>query len=175
MLVEGSRRLLAAEADAGVRHHVGISILGCDRVPLGYYRAKVAQEQAIAGGRIPWSLLRASQFHTLIATVFELWGRAHAVPTGKARLQPVDPRVVARRIADSVHEGPAGRLPDVAGPEIGTLTELAGAWRRHHGRRLLPVRLPMAGPIGRPLREAALCDPAAAAGGTTFEEWVAAR
>jgi uncharacterized protein YbjT (DUF2867 family) len=172
VLVEGTARLLAAGREAGVRHHVGISIVGCDRVPMPYYKVKIEQEEAIAAGEVPWSLLRASQFHSLIAWAFEQAGRFRVVPTGKARLQPVDAGVVARRLAEVAHAEPAGRLADLAGPRAETLTELARAWRgAGHGG--LSLRLPMAGRIGRPVREGALCNPDAAGGGPTFEEWLA--
>jgi len=172
-LVAITERLLDAAAEAGVRHVAGVSIVGCDRVPTSYYRAKVAQEEAIAAGRVPWSLLRASQFHDLLDWAFGAAARRRVLPTGSARLQPVDVRVVAARLAAAVHAEPAGRLPDLAGPEVRTLSELARAWRAADGRRLLPLRIPMVGKIGRPLREAALCNPTAAAGGPTFEQWLA--
>lgn len=175
VLVEGGRRLASAEAEAGVRHHVAVSIVGCDRVPFGYYRAKVAQEQVVTTAPVPWSLLRASQFHTLLVLVFATCERWRLAPTGRARLQPIAPDVVARRIADAVHDGPGGRLPEIAGPRVETLGELADAWRAHGDRRLLPVRAPMIGPVGRPLREGALCNPSAAAGGPTFAEWLSGR
>jgi uncharacterized protein YbjT (DUF2867 family) len=175
VLVEGTKRLLAAEADAGVRHHVAISIVGCDRVPMAYYRVKVAQEQVVAASPVGWSLLRASQFHTLVAMLFDATGRFRVVPTGSARIQPISPAVVARRIADAVHDGPGERLPDIAGPEIRTLTELAAAWRAASDRTLIPVRLPLVGKLGQALREGGLCDESAAAGGPTFEEWLQTR
>ncbi len=172
-LVAIARRLLDAAAAAGIGHFVGVSIVGCDRVPMPYYKAKVEQERAIAAGQVPWSLVRATQFHDLLAWAFGATARWRVLPTGSAQLQPVDVRIVAARIAEVVHTEPGGRLPDVAGPEVRTLTELAHAWRSARGRRALPLRLPMVGRIGRPLREAALCDPAAAAGGPTFERWLA--
>jgi uncharacterized protein YbjT (DUF2867 family) len=172
VLVDGTRRLLRAEAAAGVRHHVGVSIVGCDRVPMDYYAVKVEQEEAIAGGDVPWSLLRATQFHSLIAGAFRQAGRFGVVPSGRARLQPVDSRVVAARLAGVAQAGAAGRVPDVAGPEVLTLTELAAAWRAA-GHRALPLRIPAIGRLGRPLRDAALCNPDAAAGGPTFAEWLA--
>jgi uncharacterized protein YbjT (DUF2867 family) len=175
VLVEGTRRLLEAGAAAGVRHHVGISIVGCERVPIAYYKVKVEQEEAIEAGDVPWSLLRATQFHTLIAYGLEQAARFRLLPTGKAKLQPVDPPIVAKRLAEAAHAGPAGRLPDIGGPEVRTLSELARSWRDANGRTLLPLRLPMVGPVGRPLREGALCDPGGAAGGSTFEQWLAAR
>jgi uncharacterized protein YbjT (DUF2867 family) len=172
VLVEGTKRLLPAGAAAGVRHHVGVSIVGCDRVPMDYYKVKVEQEEAIAAGEVPWSLLRATQFHTLIDHLFKQDARFGIVRSGSARFQPVDPPLVAKCLAEAAHAEPAGRLPDVAGPELLTLSELARAWRRA-GHRALPLRFPMIGPIGRPLREGALCNPDAAAGGRTFERWLA--
>jgi uncharacterized protein YbjT (DUF2867 family) len=172
VMVEGTKRLLHAGAEAGARHYVGVSIVGCERVPMAYYKVKVEQEEAIAAGVIPWSLLRATQFHTLIDYLFKQDARFGVVRSGSARFQPVDPSLVAERLAAAAHADPAGRLPDVAGPEVLTLSELAMAWRRA-GHRALPLRFPMIGPIGRPLREGALCNPDAAAGGATFEQWLA--
>ncbi|HZV75432.1 MAG TPA: NAD(P)H-binding protein [Conexibacter sp.] len=175
VLVEGTLRLLAAGADAGVGHHVAISVVGCDRVPMAYYGAKVAQEEAVASGAVPWSLLRATQFHTLLAEVFAAAARWRVLPTGRALLQPIDPLVVARRLADVVHGGPGGRVPELAGPEVRTLAELAQDWRAHRSGRLLPLPLPSVGKLGRALRAGGLTDPAAAAGGATFAQWLAAR
>lgn len=172
VLVEGSRRLAAAEADADVAHHVAISIVGCDRVPAAYYRSKVAQEEVVAHSPVPFSLLRATQFHTLLAAAFGFGERRRVVPTGKALLQPIAPAVVAERVAAAVHAGPSGRLPDVAGPQVQTLSELAATWRRHSDRRLVPVRLPSIGGLGKAVRAGALCNPDAAAAGPTFAEWL---
>lgn len=173
VLVEGSERLLRAEAEAGVRHHVTISIVGCDRVPMAYYGAKVAQEQAVESGPVPWSLLRATQFHTLLDWAFASAARFRVLPTGTARVQPIDPAAVAVRLADVTHGGPAGRLPSLAGPEVKTLSELARTWRQAKGGSLLPVRIPMIGRRGRALRAGGLCEPDAAATGTrTFEDWL---
>jgi uncharacterized protein YbjT (DUF2867 family) len=174
-LVRGTRRLIDAAADAGVRHLLGISIVGCDRVPLPYYKAKVEQEAAVAAGAVPWSLLRATQFHDLLGWAFDSAARWRLLPTGNARLQPVDVRIVARALAEAAHAEPASRLPDIAGPEVHTLTELARTWHRADGRRLLPLRIPTVGRIGRPLGEGALCNPQAAGGGLTFPEWLAER
>jgi uncharacterized protein YbjT (DUF2867 family) len=172
VLVDGTQRLLDAGARVGVRHHVGISIVGCDRVPTSYYKVKAMQEEAIAAGAVPWSLLRATQFHSLLAAAFAQAARARLMPRGGAKLQPIDPAIVAKRLADSAHAKPAGRLPDLGGPEVRTLSELSSAWRRADGRWLLPLPIPMVGKIGGPLREGALCNPDAAAGGATFEQWL---
>jgi uncharacterized protein YbjT (DUF2867 family) len=175
VLVGGTRRLLEAEAAAGVAHHVAISIVGCERVPWSYYDAKAAQEDVVAAGPVAWSLLRATQFHPLLAGTFAAAARWRLVPTGRALLQPIDPAVVAERLVAAVHAGPAGRLPDLAGPEVHTLTELANAWRAADRRGLVRVRVPFVGRVGRALRAGGLTAPAAAADGPTFAQWLAAR
>jgi uncharacterized protein YbjT (DUF2867 family) len=173
VLVEGTTRLLEAEAAAGVRHHVAVSIVGCDRVPMAYYSAKVAQEEAVVAGSVPWSLLRATQFHQLLDWAFAGAARFGVVPTGSARIQPIDPVVVAQQLAEAVHADPIGRLPDVAGPELRTLGELARTWRSARGRPRLPLRIPMVGRAGRALRSGGLCDSGAAVSCRTFAEWLA--
>jgi uncharacterized protein YbjT (DUF2867 family) len=175
VLVEGGRRLLAAEARAGVGHHVAISIVGCDRTPYGYYRVKVAQEEVVQGGPVPWSILRATQFHTLITLLFESAQRLRLSPGGSARLQPIDPGVVAARLADAVGAGPSGMMGDIGGPEIRTLSEFAAQWRAHSRHRLLVVPVPIPGRLGKALRSGSLCDPAAATPGPTYAEWLATR
>jgi len=177
VLVDGTLRLLAAEADAGVRHHVAISIVGCDRVPHPYYKTKVAQEQALASGTVPWTLLRATQFHAFPAGAFAATARLRLLPRIRVPLQPVDTAVVARRLAELAHAEPAGRAADVAGPRVETLAALADQWRAHDGRRLLALPLP-ARALGAGAREMAagyLTDPAAATDGPTFAQWLAAR
>lgn len=178
VLVDGTLRLGAAAADAGVAHHLLISIVGCDRVPHPYYDAKVAQEGALASGTTPWSVLRATQFHALVGQMLAPAVRMRVLPLVRIPLQPIDTAVVARRLADAVHGEPAnGRLPDVAGPQVEQLDALARAWAAHAGRRLLPLRLPPRA-LGKGSREMAagnLTDPAAAAGGPTFAQWLAAQ
>lgn len=171
-LVAGTKRLLAAAETAGVRHFVGVSIVGCDRVPMAYYKAKLKQEEAIAAGAVPWSLLRATQFHTLVAWAFEQAGRFRLVPTGKPRLQPIAPAVVATRLAEVAQGAPAGRVADIGGPQVQTMSELAAVWRSA-GHRGLPLRIPAIGKVWRPISEGKLCDPGAAVAGPTFEEWLA--
>jgi len=170
--VGGTLRLLETGAAADVRHHLTISIVGCDRVPLGYYRVKTRQEEALASGPLPWSLLRATQFHSLLDGVFSTAAKCGVRLTGKAQLQPVDPAVVAARLADAAHAEPVGRLADIAGPQVRTLGELGELWKSARGRRSLPLRVPSVGKIGRALAGGNLCDPRAAAPGPSFEEWL---
>lgn len=173
VLVGGTRRLLAAGAAAGVAHHVAISIIGIEQVPMKYYRAKLAQEEAIEAGPLPFSILRASQFHQLLDMALGSAARFGVRPTGAAKIQPIDPDAVAARLAAAALAGPAGRLPDVAGPKVQTLSELSRAWATARGRHRLPLRVPSWGKMGRAVAAGALCDPAAATPGEDFEEWLA--
>ncbi|MFD0530321.1 NAD(P)H-binding protein [Kitasatospora arboriphila] len=105
-LVDGTRHLLAAERAAGVGHHVCVSIVGCDRVPVGYYAVKTAQERAVAEGPVPWTVVRITQFHELIGEAFAALGRWRLLTVPKARLQTIAAVDAARAVADVV-ERPA--------------------------------------------------------------------
>jgi uncharacterized protein YbjT (DUF2867 family) len=171
-LVEGTGRLLEAGAAAGVGHHLTISVVGIDRVPSSYYRDKLAQERAVEAGPVPWSILRATQFHQLLDAIFGYAARFGLRPTGAGKVQPIDPRVVAERIADAALAPPAGRLPDIAGPQVETISELSRAWAGARGRHRLPLRIPSLGKAGKALAAGELCAPDAAAGGASFAEWL---
>lgn len=172
VLVAGTRRLLEASAAAGVGHHLAISIIGIEQVPIKYYRVKLAQEEAIESGPVPFSILRASQFHQLVAMALAAAARFGIRPTGAAKVQPIDPELVADRLADAALAGPAGRLPHIAGPQVQTLSELSRAWATARGKHRLPLRVPSWGKMGKAVAAGALCDPAAATPGEDFEEWL---
>ena len=171
-LVAGTGRLLEAGAAAGVGHHLAISIVGIDRVSMSYYRTKLAQEWAIEAGPLPWTILRATQFHQLLDDGFGAVARFGVRPTGPAKLQPIEPSHVAARLADAALAAPAGRLPDLGGPRVQTLGELTRAWASARGKRRLPVHVPAWGKAGKSLAAGALCVPDAPGPGEDFEEWL---
>ena len=152
--VDGTRRLLEAAIEHGVGHIVGISIVGVDDHPFAYYQAKVAYERLIEESGVPWSLLRATQFHDLIPTfVTRLPAIGFVpVPTG-VRLQPVDRAVVAERLVEMVEAGPAGRVPDLGGPEVIPLRVMARDTLRGLGLRRLMLPLPLFGELGVAFRD----------------------
>jgi uncharacterized protein YbjT (DUF2867 family) len=172
-LVGGTRRLVEAGARAGVANHVMISIVGIDRVPMSYYKVKLAQEEVLEAGEVPWTLLRATQFHQLLDSAFAAAARFGVRPTGVAKVQPIDPAVVAARLAEAALAAPAGRLPDIGGPRVQTLGELSAAWAAARGKRRLPLRVPALGKMGKALAAGGLCDERAAAAGEDFAEWLA--
>lgn len=174
VLVHGTRRVLEAARASGVRHFVGISIVGIDHAPIEYYRTKVAQENTIAEGGVPWSLVRATQFPELIAELAT--GRLGVVwaPIGWS-LQPVDVRDVAPVLVDAAESEARGRLPDVAGPEVRPFRELVSMWQRASGATRLVIPVPVPGRTGRFLRSLAMCNPERNVGRRTFADWLAER
>ena len=107
ILVEGSRRLLAAERAAGVGHHVCVSIVGCEQVPMSYFRVKAQQERVTEEGPMPWSIVRATQFHELALATLAAASRWGVLPVPRARLQTVACAEVARLVGDvaGTHRG----------------------------------------------------------------------
>jgi uncharacterized protein YbjT (DUF2867 family) len=170
VLVDGTARLLRAELAAGVKHHVGVSIVGIDRVGGRYYRTKLAQEAEIARARVPWTVVRATQFHTLVARAFAASAKLGVLPSLSAPLQPVDPGEVGRVLADTAEAEPSFAITEFAGPEVVSVRELARRWRAATGSRALPVRLP----ASRSLRAGGLTSPGAPHGTVTFDAWLAA-
>ncbi|MBD0670110.1 SDR family oxidoreductase [Streptomyces sp. CBMA156] len=172
-----TRLLVDAARRAGVRHLVYISVIGADRLPLGYFRAKHAAERAVAGSGLPYTVLRAAQFHDLAFTVAEKMAKLPLVPApGGIRWQPVDAREVAARLVVLALGEPAGTVPDLAGPAVYEMGELTRAYlaARGRSRRQLPVRVP--GKVGRAYRAGEnLAAAGAEHGRRTWEEYLAER
>ncbi|OWU95813.1 SDR family oxidoreductase [Micromonospora wenchangensis] len=123
-----TRTLLAAEAKAGVRHHVALSIVGADRIPdSGYMRAKVAQEALIAAADVPWTVLRATQFFEFVPAIVESSVVGDEVRLPSALIQPVAADDVVTVLAEIAVGAPADGIVDLAGPERFPLDELGRA------------------------------------------------
>ena len=169
----GTRNLLDAGGRAGVSHHVVLSIVGVDRVGIGYYEGKRRQESLVMSGPVPASVLRATQFHEFAAQVLRR-ARGPLALVPRMRTQPVAAREVAKALL-AVAVGPAvGMAPELAGPEQLELTQLARqVLRARRSRRVVvPVRLP--GEAGRAAAGGALLPSGPGPRGTqTFGEWLA--
>jgi uncharacterized protein YbjT (DUF2867 family) len=174
--VTGTGNLIAAAHRHGAPHLVYVSIVGVDRVPLGYYRVKREVEQLVTASGLPWTILRATQFHDLVLTLSRLLARPPVlvVPAGTS-MQPVDSGEVAARLVQLAQGDPAGWAPELGGPEVVPFADLARAYLRATGRRrpVLPVRLP--GRVARGYREGGHLAPAHADGRRTFEDFLAER
>ena len=174
VLVDGVARALRAARRAEVRHWVSLSVIAAGEVPFGYHRAMGEREAVVRAGEVPWSILRAAQFHPLLATVFGAAARRGVLPLLRVPVQPVDVREVAMALADRVEAGPSGGVAELAGPRIERLDELAVAWARAHGVRRVHVRVPVIGRGLRAARRGALTSPDAARGTVGFAEWLRA-
>jgi uncharacterized protein YbjT (DUF2867 family) len=169
VVADGTARLLRAALTAGAHHYVGVSIVGIDRVGGPYYRAKLEQEAIIARSRVPWTIVRSTQFHTLVAEKFAAAARLGIVPSAAFPLQPVDPCEVARVLADTAEAEPSQAITQFAGPEVLSLCELAFLWRRETGSRAIALPLP----APRSLRDGGLTNAGAWRGTVGFVDWLA--
>ncbi|HEX2314997.1 MAG TPA: NAD(P)H-binding protein [Thermomonospora sp.] len=174
---EATRNLMRAASRAGVRHVVHISVIGTGRVPLAWFRTQLGAERAVVESGVPWTMLRAAQFHSLVLNVVEKMARMPVVPVpGGLRFQPVDPRDVADRLVPLTLGEPAGLVPDLAGPAVYTMGELLRGYLGAAGKRrpTLPVRMP--GKAGRAYRAGEnLTLEGADRGGRTWEDFLAER
>jgi uncharacterized protein YbjT (DUF2867 family) len=177
-----ARHLVRAASPAGARHLVYISVVGADRIPLvsgvdramfGYFGSKLAAEQVVAGSGLPWTTLRATQFHELILIVARQMAKLPVIPVPAGfRFQPIDTGEVAARLVQLALGEPAGLVPDMAGPRVYEMAELLRGYlqARRMRRMMLPIRLP--GKAARAYRAGANLAPDRAVGRRTWEEFL---
>jgi uncharacterized protein YbjT (DUF2867 family) len=160
--------LQRAGSEAGVRHIVTLSIVGIDRTSFGYYNAKLAQERAAASGPVPSTIMRATQFYELPGQLISLTRQdSHARVLDLGQVQPVAARTVGEVLVEVAESAPAGRAPELAGPQRTNLIELGRAFvaYRHAAITVLPVDTGI--PAG-----ALLPADGARIQGPTFAEWL---
>ncbi len=182
---EKARRLVRAAARAGAPHIVFISVVGADRIPVvsrldhalfGYFASKRAAEIVVAESGLPWTTLRAAQFHDLILTVARQLAKLPVLPVPSGvPYQPVDAAEVADRLVELALGEPAGLVPDIAGPHVHQLADLVRGYLRAAGKRrpIVPVRLP--GGAARAIRAGGTVAPDRAVGTRTWAEFLAER
>lgn len=120
------RNLLAAEAGAGVRHHLALSVVGTDRLPeCGYFRAKMAQEDLIRKSGIPYTILRATQFFEFVDAIILSGAEGDVIRLSPALIQPIASDDVATALAELTLGKPLNATVEVAGPEACPLDNLA--------------------------------------------------
>ncbi|XVV06139.1 SDR family oxidoreductase [Actinosynnema sp. CA-248983] len=125
-------------------HVVYVSIVGVDRVPLSYYRGKLAAEEVVTGSGLPWTVLRATQFHDLLRVGFARLSSLPLLFAPNTPIQPVEVAEVAGRLAELATGEPVGRAPDFGGPEVRDVPDLARSFLAATGRRrrVVPISLP---------------------------------
>ncbi|MEU7891995.1 NAD(P)H-binding protein [Nonomuraea sp. NPDC049152] len=148
--LDGTLGLIEAAAKAGVGHLVYVSIVGADKVPWGYFRSKVRAERIVAAGAVPYSIVRATQFHEFADQVF---AKLPVLPVDAGvKAQPVDVRDLAGHLTERVALGPSSGIGEYGGPEVLTMAELAGRWRAARGARRPVLRMRVPGELGRAFR-----------------------
>jgi uncharacterized protein YbjT (DUF2867 family) len=173
----------AASSQPAPPHLVYISVVGTDPIPtvsrvdramFGYFESKRETERVVADSGLPWTTLRATQFHDLMLTVAEQMAKLPIVPLPAGfRVQPVDADEVAARLVELTLGEPAGLVPDMGGPRVYDAAELLRRYLKASNRHrlIMPVRLPGEG--ARAFRAGANLAPEQAVGYRTWEEFLA--
>jgi uncharacterized protein YbjT (DUF2867 family) len=180
-----ARHLMAAAARAGVRHVVYISVVGADRTPVtsgidramfGYVAAKRAAEQIVAESGVPYTTLRATQFHELAFQAVAAMAKLPVVfAPGGTKMQPVAADEVAARLVELALGEPQGLVEEMGGPRIYPFAELARSYLRATGRRRPILAVPAPGGAARAFRAGANLTPEHAVGHRTWEEFLTER
>lgn len=180
-----TRNLVRAASRAGAAHLVYISVVGADRIPVssrvdramfGYFGSKLAAERLVSDSGLPFTTLRATQFHDLILTVARQMAKLPVVPIPAGfQVQPIEADEVAARLVELTLGEPAGLVTDMGGPRVyGAADLLRGYLGATHRRRPI-VPLPLPGKAARAFRAGANLAPEQAVGRRTWEEFLADR
>ena len=170
----------------GAQHLVYISVVGAERIPVasgvdramfGYFASKRAAERIVEDSGLPWTILRATQFHDLLLTVAQMLAKLPVVPLPAGfRVQPVEADEVAARLAELSLGGPAGLVPNMGGPRVYDAEELLRIYLRASKRRRRPiVPLWLPGKAASAFRNGANLAPERAVGHRSWEEFLADR
>jgi uncharacterized protein YbjT (DUF2867 family) len=151
------RNLLAAEANAGVRHHVALSIVGTDRTPEnGYFRAKVAQEKLVGASAIPYTIIRATQFLEFLGDIAASSADGNTVRLSPGLFQPIAADDVAPIVAEVALAAPRNGIVEIAGPERAPFNEIIARYLKAVGDPREVVRDPEARYFGGRVEERSL-------------------
>jgi uncharacterized protein YbjT (DUF2867 family) len=180
-----ARVLVRAAARVGRPHLVNISVVGAERITVagrvdramfGYFAAKREAELTIEASGLPWTNVRATQFHDLALMTVRGMAKLPVIPVPSGfRFQPIDAGEVATRMVELALDDPAGLVPDLAGPRVYAMDELVRGYLRAIGKRrlLVPMRVP--GAAARAIRDGANLAPDRAVGVRTWEDFLAER
>jgi len=167
------RMLDAVKAKGSAPHVVYISIVGVDKIPLGYYRAKLESEQAIERSGLPYSILRTTQWHTLADEFSRRMSLSPVVAVPKGlKSQLLDAGEVADRMAAIVDQGPSQHVPDMGGPEILDMSDVVKSWLEAKGKRRAVLSVPIPGKAATGFAAGHNLTPGHADGRITWDQWL---
>jgi uncharacterized protein YbjT (DUF2867 family) len=181
-----ARNLVRAASRAGAPHLVYISVVGVERIPVvssidrnmfGYFESKRAAEKVVEDCGLPWTTLRATQFHDLMLMVAQALAKLPVAPIPAGfQVQPVDADEVAARLVELTFGEPAGRVPDMGGPRVYGAADLFRGYLRASKRWRRPIMpVPLPGKAARAFRAGANLAPEQAVGHRTWEEFLTER
>ena len=169
--VAGTRRLVEAVDRNRLQHLVYVSIVGVDRIPFGYYRAKWATEQVLLASGLPVTLLRVTPFHDFLDELLEQARRGPVLPVPMGwRVQPVDVGEVAAHVVEVCARPPAGGVVEFGGPEEQSAADLARAWAAVRAPGAHVVATPVPGKLSTAFRDGAAVPTGGARGRRTYAE-----
>lgn len=174
--VAGTKRLLDAAQAANVDHFIYVSIVGIEDIPYSYYEHKLAAEEAVEASPVPSTIVRATQFHSFIDELLGAisWLPVWPLPT-RMLAQPIRAAEVADVLVERADGDPAGRHPDVGGPEVLSVGEIAQSYRQVRKRRRPIVRVPIPSGFVRAFRDGTATCPDRTVGTVTWHEWLDSR
>jgi uncharacterized protein YbjT (DUF2867 family) len=169
-----TRNVLSAEAKAGVRHHVALSVVGTQRLQeSGYFRAKLVQEKLIAGGNVPYTIVRATQFLEFLGGIAQASTEGQVVRLPGALMQPMSADDVAAAMAEYTLGPPQNKIVEIAGPKAMGIDEAVRKYLAATGDARRVITDPGATYYGVKVSERALVpDSAARLGTTTLDDWL---
>lgn len=172
---EITRTLVRAAEGAGRPRILYTSIVGIDRIPLAYYAGKRASERLVAESRLRWTILRSTQFHDLVASLFDVQRFSPVLFAPAFSFQPIAVEDVARRLVELLETDAAGMAPDIGGPEVRTARDLARAYLGARGSRRPTLQFRLPGTRFRAFRSGANLVPGEPFGRITFDQFLASR
>ena len=180
-----TQNLVRAAARVGTPHLVYISVVGADSIPVvsgidramfGYFASKRAAERVVVDSGLPWTTLRATQFHELSLLTAQFMAKLPVLPVPAGfRFQPVAAEEVATRLAQLALGAPSGLVPDFGGPKVYGMDEMLRVYLRAAGKRRPLISIWAPGKAARAIRAGANLNPERAAGRQTWEQFVAER
>ena len=173
--VEGTRRLLDAARSSNLKHFLYVSIVGVDRIPYAYYQHKFQAEQVIERSGVPYTILRATQFHSFMNGVLKSLARVPLVMPLPAqfKIQSVAEEEVAARVVRAIGSRPPNAVINFAGPEVLPLETAATSWLIARNMDRPIVRIPLPGRLARAFREARNTTADGERGVLRWREWLA--
>ena len=172
--VAGARRLAESVDRDRLRHLVHVSIVGIDRIPLGYYRAKYAAEQVLLASGLPVTLVRITQFHELADELLGTARRGPLLPVPMGwQVQPVDVHDAAAHLVATVSSAPTGGVVEFGGPEELSVADLARAWAAVRAPTARVLSTPFPGRLGAALRDGAAVPTRGDRGRRTWAQYLA--